>query len=53
MKHYITVWVFTKEGGVDSIGKESTVREILAERYPERIYFFAELVPPFEPDEQK
>lgn len=38
------LWVYTEKGGLVAISKESTVREILAERYPKRIYFFAELV---------
>lgn len=47
MKHIITVWVYTKKGSVDSISKESTAA-ILAEMFPDRIYFFAELIPPFD-----
>jgi hypothetical protein len=51
MQHLITVWVYTKKGSVDSISKEKTA-VVLAEMFPDRIYFFAELVPPFEPNKK-
>jgi len=47
------LWVYTKAGGIAAISKESTVREILADRYPDRIYFFAELVNTPDYDETK
>lgn len=50
MKQKVSVWVFTS-GSVDSISKESRA-VILAEMFPNRIYFFAELVPPIDHDKK-
>lgn len=50
MQQSISVWVYTS-GSIDSISRERTA-VVLAELFPNRIYFFAELIPPFEPDQK-